>query len=250
MGSRFVLSLGMAGLALATAVAPRAEAQTANPVTVCRNGTRMNSNDSRICDSRGGVDLRSTAIARRDENARAQNARDAAARAQNNGDDRYGRNGDDRYGRNGDDRYGRNNDDRYGRNDRGNGRGNGRWNDRGSNNGRYSNSPRQVYEWQGMVDREIRIQLQGSRAYIQPMGNNEVRTGRGQMLSGLPQQDGSLRVETLQGRGQVDVIQQPNASNGYTAALRVRDPSSGASNYRLAVYWQPAYSNNGRYGRN
>jgi hypothetical protein len=241
MGSRFVLSLGMAGLALATAVAPRAEAQAANPVTVCRNGARMNSNDSRICDGRGGVDLRSTAIARRDENARAQNARDAAARAQNTG-----RNGDDRYGRNGDDRSGRNGDDRYGRNDRNNGR----WNDRGSNNGRYGNSARQVYQWQGLVDREIRIQLQGSRAYIQPMGNNETRTGRGQMLSGLPQQEGSLRVETLEGRGQVDVIQQPNASNNYTATLRVRDPSSGASNYRLAVYWQPAYSNNGRFGRN
>ena len=108
MGSRFVLSLGMVGLALTTAVAPRAEAQTANPVTVCRNGSRMNSNDSRICEGRGGVDLRATAIARRDEEARAQNARDAAARAQNNGDDRYGRNGDDRQGRNGDDRYGRN----------------------------------------------------------------------------------------------------------------------------------------------
>lgn len=250
MGSRFVLSLGMVSLALTTAVAPRAEAQTANPVTVCRNGSRMNSNDSRICEGRGGVDLRSTAIARQGEEQRAQNARDEAMRAQNARDDAA------RAQNNGDDRYGRNDDDRYGRNDRGNngrgnnGRGNnGRWDDRKGNNGRYSNAPREVYRWQGLVDREIRIQLQGSNANVQLMGNHEVRSDRGRMLSGLPHQDGFLRVERIEGRGDVDVIQQPTASNGYTATLRVRDPRSGASPYRLVAYWQPVYTNGG-YGRN
>ena len=239
MGSRFVLSLGTLGLALATAVAPRAEAQTRVLLTVCRDGTRMNSDDSRVCDRRGGVDLRATAVARRDEQMRVQN--------NGRGDDRQnnGR-GDDRQN---------NGDYRYGRNDRGN---NGRWDNGRSNdprydpnnrNGGYNNAPRQVYQWQGLVDREIRIQLQGSHAYIQPMGGNEIRSGRGQMLSGLPQQEGTIRVERLEGRGDVDVIEQPSSSNGYRATLRVRDPRGGASNYRLVAYWQPAYSN-GRYGRN
>ena len=230
MGTRLVLSLGTVGLALATAVAPRAEAQSRVPVTVCRDGTRMNTDDSRVCDRRGGVDLRATAIARRDEELRTQN----------DGDSRYGRN---------------DGDSRYGRNDRGNGR----WDDRRTNDPRYdpnnrnggygSNAAREVYQWQGLVDREIRIQLHGSRAFIQPMGNGEVRSGRGQMLSGLPQQEGTIRVERLEGRGDVDVIEQPSASNGYTATLRVRDPRGGASNYRIVAYWQPAYTN-GRYGRN
>jgi len=256
MGSRFVLSLGTV-VALATAFAPRAEAQSRNPVTICRDGARIASEDSHACDARRGIDLRATAIARHDEELRAQNARDAAMRVQNNGDDRYGRNGNN--GSNGDDRYGRNDngnydDDRYDRHDNGrwekNRNNNGRWGDRDRrNNGRYSNAPREVYRWQGYVDREIRIQLQDVNAYIQPMGNHEPRTGRGQTLARLPHQDGILRVERVEGRGQVDVIQQPNASNGYSATLRVRDPNSGASPYRIIAYWQPLNSN-GRYGRN
>jgi hypothetical protein len=240
MGSRFVLSLGTM-VALATVFAPRAEAQSRNPVTICRDGARINSEDSHVCDSRRGIDLRATAVARHDEELRAQNARDAAMRVQNNGDDRYGRNDNGSYG---DDRYGHNDNGRWEKN-RDN---NGRWGNRG-NNGRYSNAPREVYRWQGYVDREVRIQLQGANAYVQPMGNHEPRTGRGQTLAGLPRQDGILRVERVEGRGQVDVIQQPNAGNGYTATLRVRDPNSGASPYRIVAYWQPL-NNDGRYGRN
>lgn len=237
MGSRFVLSLGTM-VALATAFAPRAEAQSRNPVTICRDGARMNSEDAHVCDSRRGIDLRATAIARHDEELRAQNARDAAIRAQSNGDDRYGRNDNGSYG---DDRH---DNGRWEKN-RDN---NGRWGDRG-NNGRNGNAPREVYRWQGYVDREVRIQLQDVNAYVQPMGNHEPRTGRGQTLARLPHQDGMLRVERVEGRGQVDVIQQPNASNNYTATLRVRDPNSGASPYRIVAYWQPL-NTNGRYGRN
>jgi hypothetical protein len=100
-----------------------------------------------------------------------------------------------------------------------------------------------------VVDREVRIQLTDGRAYVQPMGNREVRNNNGQWLSnGLPHQDGILRIERVEGRGDIDVIQQPTASNGYQATLRVRDPSSGASNYRIIAVWQPLY-NNGQYGR-
>ncbi len=249
MGSRFVLSLGMAGLALATAGAPRAEAQSANPITVCRNGTRVNTRDSHACDGRGGTDLRATAIARHDEEVRAQNARDEAVRQQMARDEAArGRNRDDRYDRN--DRN--DHDDRYDRDDRGNGRWGGRRSndpryDPNNRNGRYAT--REVYRWQGFVDKEIRIQLQGGHAYVRPMGGGDVRAGRGQVLSALPHQEGTLRVERLEGRGVVDVIEQPSSGNGYTAIVRVRDARGGSSPYRLIAYWEPAYSY-GRYGRN
>jgi len=264
MGSRFVLSLGSA-MALATALAPRAEAQVVarNPVTICRNGARIASEDSHACDRNGGTDLRATAIARHDEEVRAQ-----ARAQQTSGDDRYGRNdgtynnGTNNNGTNNNGTYGRNDDDRYGRNDngrwddrddrRGNGRGNGhgRWDNNGRwGNGRNGNAPREVYRWQGLVDKEVRIQLSNNRAYVQPVGNREVRNNNGQFLAGMPQQDGILRVQRIEGRGDIDVIQQPTAANGYSATLRVRDPSSGAANYRIVAVWEPANSN-GRYGRN
>jgi len=247
MGSRFVLSLGTA-VALATAFAPRAEAQVArNPVTVCRNGARINSEDSHACDRNGGIDLKQSAIARHDAEVRAQQQN---AQINTNGDDRYGRvNNDGRYnndGRNNDGRY--DNDDRYDHDRRGHK--DGHWDNRGGRgNGRWSNSPREVYRWAGRVDKEVRIQLTGGRAYVQPVGNREVRNGNGQILGGLPHEDGILRVERVAGRGDIDVIEQPTASNGYHATLRVRDPRSGADNYRIIAYWQPL-NNNGRYGRN
>ena len=261
MSSRFVLSIGTVGLALATAFAPRAEAQARSPISVCRNGTRVNSEESNACASNGGMDLQKTAIARRDAEVRAQQTVQQQS-AQNTNvdprygtttDGRYGNNNDGRYGRNDDGWYGRNDDDRYGRgngkwdnhdNGRHNGRGNGRW----GNNGRDSNVPREVFRWQGRVDKEVRIQLQGGRSYVQPMGNREVHNDNGRFVGGLPHQDGFLRVERVQGRGDIDVIEQPTASNGYHATLRVRDPRSGADNYRIIAYWQPTY-NNGRYDR-
>jgi hypothetical protein len=242
MGSRFVLSLGTA-VAFAAAFAPRAEAQVArSPISVCRNGTRVASEDSHACDRNGGMDLKSTAIARRDAEARAQQVQQQSM-PNTNGDDRYGRtNNDGRYSNDG--RY---DNDHRNDNDRWNGHDNGRHN--GRNRGRYSNAPREVFRWQGRVDKEVRIQLQGGRSYVQAIGNREVRNGNGKMLGGLPHEDGVLRVERIEGRGDIDVIQQPTASNGYTATLRVRDPSSGAANYRIVAVWQPLY-NNGRYGRN
>jgi hypothetical protein len=222
MSSRFVLSIGTVGLALATAFAPRAEAQARSPISVCRNGTRVNSEESNACERNGGMDLQKTAIARRDAEVRAQQSVQQQSAQNTNVDPRYGTNTDGRH----------------------NGRGNGRW----GNNGRDNNMPREVFRWQGRVDKEVRIQLQGGRSYVQPMGNREVHNDNGRFVGGLPHQDGFLRIERVQGRGDIDVIEQPTASNGYHATLRVRDPRSGADNYRIIAYWQPVY-NNGRYDR-
>jgi hypothetical protein len=256
MGSRFVLSIGTMGLALATAFAPRAEAQGRTPITVCRNGARINSEDSHVCDRNGGIDLRASAIARQAAEQRAQNN----AQVNNNGDDRYGRTNNGTYNNgtySNDGRYdnGRYDNDRWDDHDHGRRGNDGRWNghDNGrrgnGNNGRYSNAPREVFRWEGRVDKEIRIQLQNGNAYVQNIGNREVRNNNGRMMAVMPHQDGILRVERLEGRGDIDVIQQPSASNGYQATLRMRDPSSGAANYRIVAYWQPLY-NNGQYGRN
>jgi hypothetical protein len=51
-----------------------------------------------------------------------------------------------------------------------------------------------------------------------------------------------VQVRVLNGRGNVDVIQQPNSGNGFTTIVRIEDPRSGSDDYRLAGYWQ-GYSN-------
>ena len=118
--------------------------------------------------------------------------------------------------------------------------------DPGQQQGRYG-SQQQLFVWQGRVDREIRIQMNGGRASVIQVGNNERANGRVRTVNSVPHQDGIVTVQELEGRGKVDVVQQPNRRNGYTAIVRMRDPSSGAGTYRIAAYWQPT-GNNGSYG--
>ena len=101
-----------------------------------------------------------------------------------------------------------------------------------------------ILQWQGQVDREIRIQITRGQASVIEVGSNERARRRVNMSNSIPTRPGTLYVEVLQGRGRVDVIQQPTSSNGYTAVIRLRDPDGGASRYRIAAYWE-----GDRYGR-
>jgi hypothetical protein len=105
-------------------------------------------------------------------------------------------------------------------------------------------SQQELFEWSGRVDSEIRIQVNRNNASVMQAGRNERTSGRVRSMNALPPQDGTVTVQVLEGRGQVDVIQQPNSRNGYTAVVRVRDPQGGVSRYRLAAYWTP----NGNFG--
>ena len=115
--------------------------------------------------------------------------------------------------------------------------------------GTQANQQQELFEWAGRVDSEIRIQAGRGNAQIVNMGRNERNNGgRFRSMGMLPRQDGTVTVQVLEGRGQVDVIQQPNTRNGFTTVIRLRDPAGGASRYRVAAYFTPS-GNNGRGGR-
>ena len=225
MRSSVLLSLATLGLSAVTISAPSVQAQNHARLIVCRDGSRFESTNASVCARHRGVDGRATAEARRLENERIANGRWDDRR--DDRDDRRDRR-DDRW----DDRRSR--DPRYdpnGRDDRGYGYGYG---------GR-----REVYEWAGVVDREVQIQLRGNRAYVRPIGEGDNRQSRGRIVNGLPLQPGNLVIQRLEGRGEVSVIEQPSARNNYTAKFRIRDPRGGADRYRVAVYFEPV---GGRYG--
>jgi hypothetical protein len=112
------------------------------------------------------------------------------------------------------------------------------------------NSQQELFEWTGRVDREIRIEANRNNASIVKLASNERNNGgRIRNFSGVPRRNGTVTVQVLEGRGRVDVIEQPNARNGYTAVIRLRDPDSGASRYRIAAYFTPNGYDDGRYGR-
>jgi hypothetical protein len=107
--------------------------------------------------------------------------------------------------------------------------------------------------FRGRVDKEVRITLRGGQVSSNTLSGTELRS-RYRLTSPLPQEEGTVRVALEAGRGDVSVVQQPLASNGYTAIVRVFDRSGGADQYRFVTYFTPTLDTRvgrgrGAYGR-
>ena len=99
---------------------------------------------------------------------------------------------------------------------------------------------RTLYVWSGTVDREAIIVMRGAYLETEGDGFESSREAQYRVNEALPRTNGTVRIERVDGRGEVEVIQQPSLFNGYTARVRVRDRQSGADHYRLVVTWYGA----------
>lgn len=108
---------------------------------------------------------------------------------------------------------------------------------------------RQLFTWSGHVDREVQITMRGRDVWTSGADRDDQRFNRVRVDSPLPQSDGYVRVQSLDGRGNVAVVQQPNARNGFTTVVRVTDRGAGADNYRVVAYWDSRYGDDRGYGR-
>lgn len=91
--------------------------------------------------------------------------------------------------------------------------------------------------WRGVVDGEIEIEIRGNVARERHLSGQMPYDVRANFSSPLPRREVSVRVDRLRGRGRVDIVQQPSASNGFTAVIRITDSERGADNYELEVSW-------------
>src|SRR5262249_22517758 len=83
---------------------------------------------------------------------------------------------------------------------------------------------RRVFEWSGRVDRDLEITVTGNAFITTHIGSNERLQSGSSSLINLPRADGELTLKIREGRGEVEVAQQPASENGYTAVIRLRDP--------------------------
>ena len=127
---------------------------------------------------------------------------------------------------------GRNDNGGYdrGRNDRG--RDN---SDYGWGNGR-NGSADQVLRWSGQVDDGLEIRIQGNRIDYRRLSGKGTRDVRADFArGGLPRANAQIVVREREGRGQVDVVQQPSARNNYTAVIRIYDPQPSYGYYDFQI---------------
>jgi hypothetical protein len=105
---------------------------------------------------------------------------------------------------------------------------------------------RTLFTWTGRVDREVYITIRGRD--VRTSGQDANLPNRARVDDALPRAGrGYVLVRLADGRGDVDVVDQPSARNNYQATVRVRDPRAGADNYRVIAYWSGDDRNDGRY---
>jgi len=119
--------------------------------------------------------------------------------------------------------------------------------------GRTQNQGQELFEWAGRVDREVQIVMRGNQLSTRNVGSGETGRARSRVMMQMPRQEGEVVAQVLNGRGNVDVVQQPNSQNGYTTVIRIVDNAGGADDYRVTAYWQNYangdYIGNGNNGR-
>jgi hypothetical protein len=96
---------------------------------------------------------------------------------------------------------------------------------------------RPQFIWQGQVDGTAILHLKGKRLAAQIQDGAPVERQKFHFADALPQTQQQVRVEVLEGRGYVHVIDQPSIENQYTLAVAIEDRQPGSSFYSIALYW-------------
>ena len=109
--------------------------------------------------------------------------------------------------------------------------------------------PRNLFTWAGTVDREVIIEVRGRDIQTRGSGMDASFAPRLEVAQALPRTDGIIVVRVENGRGDVEVLENPSARNNYTARLRVRDTRAGSDRYRIDVAFDAPgdRGNDGRY---
>jgi len=92
--------------------------------------------------------------------------------------------------------------------------------------------------WSGRVDDEIVIMIRGSRASVRTVIGDRVEDENFSFDSALPRQEVRMNLRKLEGRGSIDLIEEPSRRNDYSAVVRIRDKKSGTDEYEFELRWE------------
>lgn len=91
--------------------------------------------------------------------------------------------------------------------------------------------------WRGTVDDNVQLVIRDGYVDVRTIGGTEYNDANYNFTSPLPRRRVTVRVNKLNGRGTVRVLQQPSRDNDYTAVIEIKDPSGGARMYEMEVLW-------------
>jgi hypothetical protein len=95
----------------------------------------------------------------------------------------------------------------------------------------------QQFTWEGTVDGIAVVRVHGAKVRVEAREGGPVGRMRYQFAAALPESRQSLRLSVREGRGSVQVTEQPGLENDYTAAVTIEDRQDGAAFYSFALDW-------------
>ncbi len=94
-----------------------------------------------------------------------------------------------------------------------------------------------VFRWRGKVDIGCEIAISGNQHREKDAGGSGTQVRSATFSAPLPHSEVPVSVKKRDGRGKVELIQSPSASNGYTAIVRIQDDKGGADDYDFELRW-------------
>jgi hypothetical protein len=102
--------------------------------------------------------------------------------------------------------------------------------------------------WSGEVDNEVFVLMRGRQMLNTAVRGRNVSGQQADVSTPLPRRPVTVTLQDIQGRGQVELAEQPDDQNNYTAKVRIVDPQSGSGSYSFTLAWdEGGYGNQSRY---
>jgi hypothetical protein len=94
-----------------------------------------------------------------------------------------------------------------------------------------------TFRWRGRVDIGCEIEVQGRRHQVTDGGGSGTQEKGATFTEPLPASEVPVSVEKRDGRGRVEIVQTPDAGNGYTTRIKIEDTKSGSDDYDIELRW-------------
>lgn len=93
--------------------------------------------------------------------------------------------------------------------------------------------------WSGDVDDTAIVTVHQSSVRTQVLRGKSSGNVNAQFLGRLPSRPVRLLLLQRRGRGQIRIVEQPNAGNNFTGRVRIHDPQAGSGFYSFVLSWRP-----------
>ena len=91
--------------------------------------------------------------------------------------------------------------------------------------------------WHGDVDDTVNVYFRADQSWTKVISGRGIDNQRFRVWQPLPQGPVHACITNVQGRGSIQVIQQPHEDNDFTAIVQIDDPQPGRGVYSFDLGW-------------